>query len=351
MRKKILVSYIILTAAAVLLFALSAGLRANYGIIINPIAEHSGLDYASVSFVFGIAQLMYGLTQPLWGVLALKKSNSTVLAAGLLMMAAGLAGTAIAHSQLMLTLFFGLIFASGTGAVSFGFLMGAITPALGSERAAAECSGGKVTGVRVTNVPAFVYKEDLHLNYNGKDVVYDICFGGSFFALVDTEKNFGIKVSPETTRFLTDFSSFALQEINRTVAVQHPELDITSVDLVENYCTTDIDFKETDPEAKFALRNVVIFGDPTNPQLDRSPCGTGTSAKLSWLYKKGELKEGEKFVYESFIGTRFIGKVGGTTKVGDIDAVIPVVTGAAYLCGEATWFMDPDDALAKGFYM
>lgn len=221
----------------------------------------------------------------------------------------------------------------------------------GIVRAAAECSGGKVTGVRVTNVPAFVYKEDLHLNYNGKDVVYDICFGGSFFALVDTEKNFGIKVSPETTRFLTDFSSFALQEINRTVAVQHPELDITSVDLVENYCTTDIDFKETDPEAKFALRNVVIFGDPTNPQLDRSPCGTGTSAKLSWLYKKGELKEGEKFVYESFIGTRFIGKVGGTTKVGDIDAVIPVVTGAAYLCGEATWFMDPDDALAKGFYM
>ena len=216
-------------------------------------------------------------------------------------------------------------------------------------RTTATCKDGKVTGVTLTNVPAFVYKENLELEYQGKKVVYDICFGGSFFALVDTEKNFGIKVGKDTARFLTDFSSFALQEINRTIPIQHPELDITSVDLVENYCTTDIDFKETCPDAKFGLRNLVVFGEFENPQLDRSPCGTGTSAKLSWLYKHGELGVGECFVYESFIGTRFIGKIADTTKVGDFDAVIPQVTGAAYLCGEAKWFMDDADHMTKGF--
>ena len=216
-------------------------------------------------------------------------------------------------------------------------------------RTTAKCENGKVTGVTLTNVPAFVYKENLELEYQGRKVVYDICFGGSFFALVDTEKNFGIKVGVDTAKFLTEWSSFALQEINRTIPIQHPELDITSVDLVENYCTTDIDYKETCPDAKFALRNLVVFGEFENPQLDRSPCGTGTSAKLSWLYKHGELDVGECFVYESFIGTRFIGKIADTTKVGDFDAVIPQVTGAAYLCGEAKWFMDDADHMTKGF--
>jgi proline racemase len=216
-------------------------------------------------------------------------------------------------------------------------------------RTTATCKNGKVTGVTLTNVPAFVYKEDCKLEYQGKEVVFDICFGGSFFALVDTEKNFGIKVGPDTAKFLTEWSSFALQEINRTMEIQHPELDITSVDLIENYCTTDIDYAETDPQAKFALKNVVVFGEPENPQLDRSPCGTGTSAKMSWLYKHGKLGVGEKFVYESFIGTRFVGRIDGTTKVGDFEAIIPQVTGAAYLCGEAKWFMDPDDHMTKGF--
>lgn len=216
-------------------------------------------------------------------------------------------------------------------------------------RTVADCKDGKVTGVTLTNVPAFVYMKDLELEYEGKNVVFDICFGGSFFALVDTEKNFGIKVGPDTAEFLTKWSSFALKEINEKFTIQHPELDITSVDLIENYCTTDLDPKETCPEAKFALRNLVVFGEFDNPQLDRSPCGTGTSAKMSWLYDKGELGVGEKFVYESFIGTKFIGTIAGTAKVGEYDAIIPQVTGAAYLCGEAKWFMDDDDKMTKGF--
>ena len=143
--------------------------------------------------------------------------------------------------------------------------------------------------------------------YQGKKVVFDICFGGSFFALVDTEKNFGFKVTPEHTKFLTEWSSFALQEINKKFEIQHPELDITSVDLIENYCSDEMtaDDKAYCPEAKFSLKNQLVFGEPHDPQIDRSPCGTGTSAKLSWLYKHGELGVGECFVYKSFIDTRF----------------------------------------------
>ena len=216
----------------------------------------------------------------------------------------------------------------------------------------ANCKDGKVTGVTLTNVPAFVYKENCVLNYQGKDVVFDICFGGSFFALVDVEKNWGFKVTPEHTKFLTEWSSFALQEINKKFEIQHPELDITSVDLIENYCSdelTDSD-KEFCPEAKFALKNQLVFGEAHDPQVDRSPCGTGTSAKLAWLYKNGHLGVGECFVYKSFIDTRFIGRVAEIgPKVGEFDTIIPQVTGAAYLCGEATWFMDPDDKMTKGF--
>ena len=214
------------------------------------------------------------------------------------------------------------------------------------------CKDGKVTGVKLTNVPAFVYKENCELEYQGKTVVFDICFGGSFFALVDVEKNFGFKVTPEHTKFLTEWSSFALQEINKKFEIQHPELDITSVDLIENYCSDELtdDDKAYCPDAKFALKNQLVFGEPHDPQIDRSPCGTGTSAKLSWLYKKGELGVGESFVYKSFIDTRFIGTVAELgPKVGEFDTIIPQVTGAAYLCGEAKWFMDPDDKMTKGF--
>ena len=214
----------------------------------------------------------------------------------------------------------------------------------------AKCENGKVIGVTLTNVPAFVYKKDLHINYNGKDIVYDICFGGSFFALVDAEKNLGLRVGPDTAKELTEFSSFMLQEVNRTVEIQHPELDITSVDLVENYSTTPTQAANSvKPDAKFVLRNLVVFGEFENPQLDRSPCGTGTSAKMSLLHHLGELNVGESFVYESFIGTQFIGTIAGTTKVGEYDAVIPQVTGAAYLCGEAKWFRDMDDRMTNGF--
>ena len=129
-----------------------------------------------------------------------------------------------------------------------------------------------------------------------------------------------------------------LEAVNREVKVQHPTLDITSVDLAEFYCHTDSEGCDR--------RNVVIFGDH---MADRSPCGTGTSAKLATLHAKGEIEVGTPFVYESFIGSKFKGVILKETKIGDYDAVIPQITGSAYVTGLATYVIDGDDPLKYGF--
>ena len=118
-----------------------------------------------------------------------------------------------------------------------------------------------------------------------------------------------------------------------------PTLDITEVDLVEFYGPTPNPDQAT-------MRNVVVFGDA---QADRSPCGTGTSAKLATLHGWGELGIGEEFIYESFMGTRFKGVIKEETKIGDYDAVIPMITGSAYLTGVATYLIDSTDPLKYGF--
>ena len=206
-------------------------------------------------------------------------------------------------------------------------------------RTTATVENGKVLGVTLTNVPAFVYKENLSLNIDGLDVPFTISFGGSFFALVDTTK-IGVKeINSKEVPRLTDIGMKLLAKIAEEVPVQHPTLDITSVDLVEFYGPTPNPDKAT-------MRNVVIFGDA---MADRSPCGTGTSAKLATLHKWGELAVGEEFIYESFIGTTFKGVIKEETKVADYDAVIPMITGSAYLTGVATYLIDPLDPLKYGF--
>ena len=198
---------------------------------------------------------------------------------------------------------------------------------------------GKCVSVTLTNVPAFVYKDNMTVTVDGVEIPYTISFGGSFFALVDTTKlNIG-EINAKTVPAYTALGMKMLEIINKEVEIQHPTLDITSVDLVEFYGPTPNPDKAT-------MRNVVIFGEA---QADRSPCGTGTSAKLATLYKWGELGVGEEFLYESFIGTIFKGVIKETTKIGDYDAVIPMITGSAYLTGVGTYLIDPLDPLKYGF--
>ena len=171
-------------------------------------------------------------------------------------------------------------------------------------RTTAIVKDGKVENVTLTNVPAFVYKENLSVTVDGQEIPFTISFGGSFFALVDTTKlNIG-EINPKTVPEYTKLGMKMMEIINKEIPVKHPLLDIDTVDLVEFYGPTPNPDKAT-------MRNVVVFGDA---MADRSPCGTGTSAKLATLHHWGEIKVGEEFIYESFIGTTFKGVIKETDR-------------------------------------
>jgi len=214
------------------------------------------------------------------------------------------------------------------------------TPA-GLISAEAKVKNGKVKEVSIVNVPAFLYKENISVEVPEiGEVKFDISFGGSFFAIVNA-KQLGLKIEPKNTNKLTEIALQLRDIINENIEIQHPTLShIKTVDLIEIYD------EPTHPEANY--KNVVIFGQG---QVDRSPCGTGTSAKLATLYSKGELKEGEVFVYESILGTLFKGKIVGTGKVGGFTTITPEITGAAFITGFNHFVIDEEDPVKYGFLL
>ena len=199
---------------------------------------------------------------------------------------------------------------------------------------------GKVTSVSFQNVPSFVYKDNLVLSIDKYEIPYTISFGGSFFAIINTKlvKGFPL-IDKESTQFYIDIGTKIRKLINENIDVKHPLLNIRGVDLVEFY-------GDTPNKDKADLRNCVVFGDS---QIDRSPCGTGTSAKLATLYKHREIGKGKDFRYESFIGSVFKGKIKDITNVDKYEAVIPIITGTAYLTGYGRYIIDKDDPFKYGF--
>lgn len=207
-------------------------------------------------------------------------------------------------------------------------------------RTSIKVENGKAVEVTIRNVPAFLYKEGVTVEIEGYGpITLDISFGGSFFALVNAQK-LGLEIAPENLREFQDLGMALLNKINSTMEIKHPELDINSVDLVEFYGDS------TKKEAN--LKNVVIFGAA---QADRSPCGTGTSAKVAALYSKGRLGLNEEFIYESITGSIFKGRAVETTKVGPYNAIVPKITGSAYITGINQVIIDKDDPLKYGFLM
>lgn len=212
------------------------------------------------------------------------------------------------------------------------------TPA-GVIAARAAVIDGKVQEVSIVNVPAFSYMRDVVVPVPSiGDVQMDISFGGSFFAIVDSRK-LGVKVQPDNASKLLDMGLKIRDAVNEHIEVQHPELPhINNVDLVEFY---------DDPTHEDAdYKNVVVFGQG---QVDRSPCGTGTSAKLATLHAKGQIGQDELFVYESILGTLFKGRILEETNVGKEKAIIPEITGSAYITGFNHFIIDPEDPVKYGF--
>jgi proline racemase/trans-L-3-hydroxyproline dehydratase len=213
------------------------------------------------------------------------------------------------------------------------------TPA-GLVRARAESEDGRVVQVSVENVPGFLYRDGVEIELPSGSLEVDISFGGNFFALV-TAESLGLSVQLSDLPELVRRGMEIRAAVNEQVEVVHPNKPhIDTVDLVEIY--------EERPEAGVDCRNVVVFGEA---QADRSPCGTGTSAKMAAMYAHGHLDLEEPFVNQSIIGTRFTGRLLREKSVGEFTAVVPEIAGNAYVTGLQQFVVDPRDPLKTGFHL
>ena len=209
----------------------------------------------------------------------------------------------------------------------------------GLVRASAALSEDRVASVSFDNVPAFVYRSGVALDVAGVgELTIDVVFGGLFFAFVDA-RTVPIELTPANAAQLSDLGMRILAVANDTVQVRHPELP---------HINRMIDLRfHTEPGSQGAdSRNVVILGDH---MVDRSPCGTGTSAEMALRHAQGRLEVDQSFVTESILGTRFRGEIVGETAVGGYAAVLPRITGSAYLTGLHRFVLDLNDPFPSGF--
>ena len=205
-------------------------------------------------------------------------------------------------------------------------------------RARAEVERGRVTAVAFQNVPAFRYAQGIEVATSIGPVRADISYGGAFYALVDAAC-LGIAVLPENTPRLTQLGMEIKRSIEGTMDVVHPE----EPELRGIYGT----ILSAPPQAASAHgRNITIYAEGA---VDRSPCGTGTSAKLASLYADDRLAIDQPYVHESIIGTTFTGRVLAETSVGPYPAVETEIAGRGFLTGFHQFVLDPDDPTSGGF--
>jgi proline racemase len=213
----------------------------------------------------------------------------------------------------------------------------------GPVQAYAQVEDGRVASVSFENVPAFVYRSDVALQVpEVGDVTVDVVFGGLFFVFVNAHQ-LGIELTPANATRLADLGMRILATANEQVPVRHPDLPhINKIIDLRFYVEPGSDGADS--------RNVVVLGDH---MVDRSPCGTGTSAETALRYAQGQLKVGESFVTESIIGMCFTGQVVAEAQVGSgseiFPAVIPRITGSAYVTGFHRFVLDAEDPFPQGF--
>ncbi|MFD2101561.1 4-hydroxyproline epimerase [Flagellimonas iocasae] len=202
-------------------------------------------------------------------------------------------------------------------------------------------SGKKVDWVRLVNVKSYLAAENLTVECPELgELTFDVSYGGNYYAIVDPQKNFS-GVHNFTAAQIIQYSKVVRERINEKYPDMfiHPD-DPTIRDVSHMQWTGD----PLDPTS--SGRNAVFYGDKA---IDRSPCGTGTSARLAQLNAKGKLKIGEDFIHESFIGSKFIGRVVEETTLAGKKAIIPSIQGWAQVTGYNNIIIDDDDPYAHGF--
>jgi 4-hydroxyproline epimerase len=198
---------------------------------------------------------------------------------------------------------------------------------------------GNVIEVRIRNVPSFLYQTGLSVDVpEFGHLIFDVAYGGNFYAIIEPQ---------ETYSDLDAISAFDIQKlspvirrlINEKYTFTHPENPtITGL--------RHILWAGTARDPRAHARNAVFYGEKA---IDRSPCGTGTSARIAQLAARGALNVGDDFVHESIIGSLFFGRVEAATKVGEYPAIVPSIAGQAWITGHNTIFLDDRDPFVKGF--
>jgi proline racemase len=211
------------------------------------------------------------------------------------------------------------------------------TPA-GVVVAQVEVRDGHAESVTIANVPSFVVRLDDEIEVPGLGTVpYSLAFGGNFYALVDLD-DVGLPFDRSRQQDILAAGLAIMDAINTTAPPSHPT--IAGVDHCHH-----VEFIAPGSTAQHSRHAMAIHPG----WFDRSPCGTGTSARLAELWARGELGLGQDLVNESFIGSRFVGRVVGETEVSGIPAVLPTVTGRAWVTGLGTYLLDPSDPFPTGF--
>ncbi|MEZ5812363.1 MAG: 4-hydroxyproline epimerase [Rhizobiaceae bacterium] len=235
------------------------------------------------------------------------------------------------------------------GTVTFALEHGLVTPKTpgvlmldtpaGAVKAEYRQEGRYVEEVRITNVPSFLHAEKLKVECPDLgDLYVDIAYGGNFYAIVEAQPNFE-DMDDHTVDQLLDWSPILRARLNALYEFVHPEKP--AIDRLTHIMWTG------QPKAEGAsARNAVFYGERA---IDRSPCGTGTSARMAQLHATGRLRQGDRFVHESIIGSTFEGRIEGETEVAGRPAIIPSIAGWARMTGLNTIFLDDRDPFVKGF--
>ena len=196
-------------------------------------------------------------------------------------------------------------------------------------------TNGKVEWVKLTNVKSYLADEGLTVHCPDLgDIIFDVAYGGNFYAIIDPQQNFSC-IQDFTASQIVQYSQKVREQINKLYPNKFIHPEDSSIKNV-----THLLWSGTPIHQGSDGRNAVFYGDKA---IDRSPCGTGTSARLAQLYAKGKLKKGVEFIHESFIGSTFVGCVEEETIVGDYPAIIPSIKGWAKVYGYNTIIIDDED--------
>ncbi|MFD1861139.1 proline racemase [Aeromicrobium camelliae] len=197
---------------------------------------------------------------------------------------------------------------------------------------------GRAAAVTLANVPSFTERLDEVVEVPGYgSVPYSIAFGGNFYAMVDLD-DVHLPFDRSRQQDIIAAGLAIMDAINSTAPPKHPTIE--GVDHVHH-----VEFIAPGSDAVRSRHAMAIYPG----WFDRSPCGTGTSARMAELYSRGELALHTDFVNESFIGSEFTGRLVGTATVGEYDAVLPEITGRAWITGTAQYLLDPHDPFPAGF--